>query len=163
MHAHLRRAIKVKRQKGFTYLTVLITIAIIAIVSTATIQVGAISQRRDAEEELLTIGLQFRAALASYAASSQPGQRQVPVSLQELLRDPRFAEPRRHLRKLYYDPLTGSQEWGVLKGPDANGNIGIIGIYSLSEETPIKVGNFDSMFESFSKKSSYRDWVFTKQ
>jgi type II secretory pathway pseudopilin PulG len=151
------------RETGFTYLTVLITIAIIGIVSTAAIQVGSIAQRRDAEEELLAIGMEFRAALASYAAASPPGQRQVPASMEELLRDPRFAEPRRHLRKLYFDPLTGTQEWGLLKGPDANGIIGIVGIYSLSEETPIKIGNFDSMFESFSKKTSYRYWVFTKQ
>jgi hypothetical protein len=37
---------------------------------------------------------------------------------------------------------------------------GIIGIYSLSTAKPIKIGNFETQFLSFTDKTIYADWVF---
>lgn len=145
------------RQAGFTYVGVLILLAIISLTATASLQVGAIAQRRAAEEELLEIGSQFRAALASYAAASPPGQKRSPSKLEELLRDARYPDTRRHLRKLYADPLTGKDDWGLLMAPDGGG---IIGVYSLSEDKPIKIGNFEPPYERFADKPSYRHWIF---
>jgi type II secretory pathway pseudopilin PulG len=142
---------------GFTYIGILILIAIIGIASAATLQVGSVLQRRVAEQELLAIGQEFQSALSSYANVTPPGQLRAPKTLQELLKDPRSPTPRRHLRKLYADPLTGKEEWGVVNSPDG---IGIIGIYSLSEARPIKIGNFDVAFKDFEDKTSYRDWKF---
>lgn len=147
-----------RRPCGFTYLGLLILVAILGITSTVSLQVGSILQRRAAEEELLRIGTEFRNALISYANATPVGQKHAPANLQELLKDPRYPNPRRHLRKLYADPLTGKSEWGIIEAPNG---LGIVGVYSLSEAQPIKIGGFDTPFQAFSGKTSYRDWIFT--
>jgi len=45
---------------------------------------------------------------------------------------------RRHLRRLYPDPITNSAERGLVKAPDG----GVMGVYSLSEQPVLKTGNF---------------------
>lgn len=145
------------RNGGFTYLGVVIMLAIISITAAAGVQVGAIVQRRMIEEELLVIGAEFRSALASYANATPNGQARTPRSLLDLLKDPRYPSTHRYLRKLYVDPVTGKSEWGTVPSPDG----GIIGVYSLSNLKPIKIGNFDVMFQNFEGKTSYRDWQFT--
>jgi type II secretory pathway pseudopilin PulG len=145
------------RAGGFTYLGLLIVIALIGLASTAALQVGVILQRRAAEEDLLAIGTEFRNALVSYANATPPGQKRFPASLQDLLKDPRYPNVRRHLRKLYVDPITGKAGWGTVMAPDGSG---IIGVYSLSTAPPIKIGNFDLTFQGFDGKTSYREWKF---
>ncbi|RJG05277.1 type II secretion system protein [Noviherbaspirillum cavernae] len=146
------------RANGFTYLGVLILVAVMGLVSTASVQVGVILQRRAAEEELLSIGMEFRNALTSYANATPTGKTTYPQSLQDLLKDPRYPNPRRHLRKLYADPLTGKEEWGTIAAPDGTG---IAGVYSLSNAVPIKIGNFPIPFQEFAGKNTYREWKFT--
>ncbi len=97
-------------------------------------------------------------SLVSYANATPNGQVRVPRSLQDLLKDPRYPNPRRHLRKRYADPITGKDEWGTVPSLDGTG---IIGVYSLSNAKPIKIGNFDVAFQNFEGKTSYRDWQFT--
>lgn len=143
--------------RGFAYLALLIAIAIIAVTAAATLQLGSILQRRVAEEELLSIGTEFRRALISYSSASPAGLPAAPQSLQDLLKDPRYPNIRRHLRKLYYDPLTGQQQWGTILAIDGKS---IIGIYSLSTATPIKISNFETQFQNFEGKTSYAGWVF---
>lgn len=145
------------RHDGFTYLGLLIFIAILAVTSAASVKVGALVQRRAAEEELLAIGHEMRIALISYANATPAGQMKQPTSLQDLLKDPRFPNPRRHLRRIYPDPITGTVDWGYLYA--ANGR-GIIGIHSLSLATPIKLAQFDSEFAGFEGKTSYAEWLF---
>jgi type II secretory pathway pseudopilin PulG len=145
------------RQSGFTYLSLMILVAIIGIATAATLQAGSALQRRAAEEELLAIGSEFQMALTSYENATPPGKKRAPDSLQELLKDPRYPNIRRHLRKLYPDPITGAEEWGVVQAPDGGG---IVGFYSLSEKPPIKIGNFDAAFADFAGKTSYREWKF---
>lgn len=146
------------RCAGFTYVSVLILAAIIGLTATTALQVGSIVERHAAEQELLAIGKEFRQALTSYAMISPPGHKRAPDSLQHLLRDRRFPVVQRHLRKLYADPLTGKEEWGLVMAPDGSG---IVGIHSLSQAAPIKIGNFEPLLQHFSDKSSYRQWVFT--
>ncbi len=142
---------------GFAFLSLLITIAIIGVVAAATLQLGSILQRRAAEEELLSIGAEFRHALMSYSDATPIGQSPAPPTLQALLKDQRYPNTRRHLRKLYFDPLTGRQQWGTLMSIDGKG---IVGIYSLSTGKPIKIGEFEPQFMGFANKTSYKDWVF---
>ena len=144
--------------RGFTYLSLIILVAIIGIVSATALQAGSVLQRREAEEELLSIGAEFRNALISYANATPMGQKQTPASLQDLLKDPRYPNPRRHLRKLYADPITGKEEWGLVQWQGEGG--GIIGVYSLSQDKPIKVGNFEPEFQDFTGKESYSEWKF---
>ena len=146
------------RNRGIAYLSLLIAIAIIGMAAAATFEMGAVLQRRVAEEELLAVGTEFRRALLSYAGSTPAGQPNNPPNLESLLKDPRYPNIRRHLRKMYYDPLTGMQKWGTVMSPDGKG---IIGIYSLAPGTPIKVGNFEPVYQSFEDKTTYADWIFT--
>jgi type II secretory pathway pseudopilin PulG len=152
-----RKECRPRRSDGFTYLGLIILVAIISIASAATLQMGSVVQRRAAEEELLEIGDEFRNALISYANATPAGQKRGPASLQDLLKDPRYPNPKRHLRKLYADPITGKDQWGIVEAIDGSG---IIGVHSLSEATPIKIDKFESAFLDFAGKTSYRDWRF---
>lgn len=140
---------------GFTYVGLLIFIAILGIASSTTVSLGALSERRQAEEELVAIGLSFQQALISYYKATPVGQSRHPSRLEDLLNDPRYPSTKRHLRKIHVDPLTGKPEWGVI---EMHG--GIIGIHSLSTAQPIKVGLFPTELASFEGKKQYAEWVF---
>jgi type II secretory pathway pseudopilin PulG len=147
-----------RRPHGFTYVGLIVLVAIIALVGAAGLKFGAIMQRRAAELALLDIGAQFSAALRSYADATPPGQPTQPRSLKELLKDPRFPNTRRHLRKIFADPITGKEEWGIVY---VSGNVGVAAVYSLSNAKPIKIGNFDERFPNFDNKAHLSDWKFT--
>lgn len=146
-----------RRQRGFTYLGLIILVAILGLVGAAGLKMGSLLQRQAAEQELLDIGAQFVDALQSYAGATPAGQPQHPPTLAALLRDPRFPQVRRHLRKLYVDPITGRAEWGLLYQP---GSQGIIGVHSLSSSAPLKVGNFEARFTGFEGRSHLSEWQF---
>jgi type II secretory pathway pseudopilin PulG len=146
-----------RAQAGFTYVALLIALAIVGMMAATSLQLGALMQRRAAEEALLVAGADFSAALDSYAKATPAGQPTAPASLNELLKDPRYPGVRRHLRKLWFDPLTGTQTWGLVMTPDGNG---VLGVYSLATARPIKVGNFPPRFQAFDGKASYGEWVF---
>jgi type II secretory pathway pseudopilin PulG len=146
------------RQGGFTYLGLVIFIAIIGMVGAATLKIGSLLQRAAAEEELLEIGAAFSAALQSYAAATPRGTPpQPPPTLQDLLKDPRFPGVRRHLRKIFVDPMTGKAEWGIVYLGDKKG---VLAVYSLSTAKPLKIANFDSRFQNFENKEKISDWKF---
>ena len=146
-----------RHQRGFTYVGLMIMVAILGIASAAALQTGALVQRRAAEEELLAIGMEFRNALISYANATPSGLPRAPASLYDLLRDPRYPGIRRHLRKMYADPITGKEEWGTVIAPDGSG---VIGVYSLSNAKPIKIAHFDSVLQDFEGRNSYQEWKF---
>ena len=117
--------------------------------------------QRDKEAELLFVGDEMRRAIASYYHRGPV--RQYPATLEDLLKDPRFPQPVRHLRQRYRDPVTNSAEWGLVL---AQGG-GIMGVYSLSEARPFKRANFAGANASFAdraealgEKITYRDWQF---
>ena len=146
-----------RRQAGFTYLGMIIFVFIIGMVGAATLKVGSLLQRAQAETELLEIGAQFSAALRSYAEATPRGQPPQPLSLQELLRDPRFPNPRRHLRKIFVDPVSGQAEWGLVRAGDGGR---ILGVHSLSQRQPLKLAKFDDRFPNFENKQHLADWKF---
>ncbi|MFZ6640831.1 type II secretion system protein [Undibacterium sp. TC4M20W] len=144
-------------QNGMAYLGLLLSVALLSIAALATMQVHSLMQRRAAEEDLLFIGQQYQQALLSYANASPLGVLRAPASLNELLRDPRYPMPRRHIRQLYLDPITLQADWGLILSPDGKG---IIGIYSKSERAPIKLAQFPATLKGFENKKSYQEWVF---
>jgi len=146
------------KQHGFTYVSVVILVTIIGLVGAASLRLGVTLQRAFAEQALLDIGMEYSNALASYAAATPQGQPNYPKSFAELLKDPRFPQLRRHLRRVYVDPMTGKAEWGIVKATE---NGGILGIYSLSKAAPIKIGNFPARFAAFEGRTSYADWKFS--
>lgn len=144
------------QQHGFGLLGLLILIAILGIVAASGVQIGTLLQRRAAEEELLFVGMEFQRALASYAAASPVGAPRGPASIDDLLRDPRFPGVRRHLRRVYVDPVTGGTRWGLIRGPDGR----IVAFHSLSEEPPIKQANFAAELQHLAQRSRYSEWTF---
>lgn len=151
-------AMRRQRPSGFAYLALLILLAVIGIASTATLTLGVLVQRRAAEEALLDIGLEFQRALASYIGSTPAGRAPYPVTLDDLLKDPRTPTLRRHLRKRYADPITGKPEWSLVAAP---GGQGFIGVHSLSAARPIKRANFNPALVDFDNKKTYAEWQFS--
>lgn len=149
-----------RHQCGFTYVALMIVVAILGLVAATSLQMGAVVQRSSAEQTLLDIGGEFSDALKSYAEATPAGQPNLPASLQDLLSDPRSVLIRRHLRKIYTDPITGSAEWGLIYLNEKNG---ITGVYSRSDGRPIKQAGFEARFAALEAGDvrSYRDWVFT--
>jgi type II secretory pathway pseudopilin PulG len=150
--------IRARRQAGFTYLGLIIFVTIIGLVGAATLKIGALLQRAAAEKELLDIGAAFGAALDSYAAATPQGASPYPPSLKELLKDPRVPGVRRHLRKIFVDPLTGKAEWGVVYLGE--GTTGVIAVHSLSTAKPLKVANFDNRFAGLDNADTISAWRF---
>ncbi len=144
------------RQHGFTYLVLLFMVAIMGAVLAATAMVWHTLAQRDKEQELLFVGHAFRRAIGLYYERTPGAAKQYPKKLDDLLEDKRQVSLARYLRKIYVDPLTASKEWGLVPGPGGT----LMGVYSLSRETPIKTGNFDKADQDFAGKGSYRDWRF---
>ena len=153
------RIMSERQAAGFAYLGLLIMLAVIGIVGATALQIGKAIHRRAAEEALLDIGLEFGQALESYRRATPVGQPDAPFDLKDLLKDPRHPGAVRHLRKIFDDPMTGNSEWGISRSEDTKR---IEGVYSLSDDRPIKVANFDFRYQGFEGKSSYRQWVFTR-
>jgi type II secretory pathway pseudopilin PulG len=141
--------------RGFAYIALLVLIAILTGASAAALSAGSTIQRRAAEEELLFVGSQFRQAFRSYYESAVSVPR-YPPNLEALLKDPRATVGKRHLRKVYADPLTGKAEWGLIQAPGG----GIMGVYSVAEGVPIKQAGFTKDLSSFENRTSYREWEF---
>ena len=147
---------RIRRESGFTYLTVLFIVAILMTGLALAGQVWETVARREKEADLLFVGNQYRTAIALYYERTPGGVKSYPRTLQDLLKDPRSPSTQRYLRKLYPDPF-GSKEWGLVKAPDG----GIAGVYSLSEEKPLKTGNFKLRDAGFESAQRYADWKFT--
>lgn len=148
---------RVDLQAGFTYLWVLLSVAFLATGLALAAETYSVSQQREQEKELLRIGHEFRAAIGSYHAvvRGESGTHEYPISLDDLLKDNRAANVRRHLRKIYADPLTGKAEWGLVT---VGGRI--VGIHSMSLKLPIKQRGFDTDDAGFQGRSSYAHWQF---
>jgi type II secretory pathway pseudopilin PulG len=146
----------VRHQQGFTYIALLIVVALIgAGLATKGVAWGNLGQR-EKEADLLFIGQEFREAIALYYLRS-PGQvQEYPKSLDDLMADTRFANTQRYLRKVYRDPMTGKAEWGLVLTPAGR----IMGVHSLSREEPMKTGNFRETDREFSDSRYYADWRF---
>lgn len=141
---------------GFTYITLLAIIAIMGIVLGTVGEVWHMALKREKEQELLFVGDQYRRAIGLYYEHSPaPGSR-YPAHLEDLLMDPRYPSTQRYLRKIYPDPVSGSDNWGLVKGPEGE----IFGVYSPSEEEPMKKSNFSLVDRNFEGRTKYMDWVF---
>jgi type II secretory pathway pseudopilin PulG len=143
---------------GYTYLGLLM---LIALMGTALAQVGMVwhtDAQRNREAELLFAGEELRRAIGSYFESARPsdGKKEFPEKLEDLLEDDRFIPARRHLRRIYRDPMTGGFDWGLVLTPEKR----IAGVHTLSENKPIKRTGFGVFTESFAAAQSYAEWKF---
>ena len=141
-----------RRYHGFTYLGLLIAIAMLGIALSAVGVVWSTQIRRDKEVELLYAGGQIRQAIGRYHAIGG----QFPQALADLLEDKRSPVPRRYLRRIYPDPMTAGVDWQLILAPGG----GILGVASSSRGKPIKVAGFSGLDAAFENAECYCDWKF---
>lgn len=146
------------RQRGYTYVMVLVAIAVMGVFAGVASRVTARIVQSDKEAELLFRGQAYRDAIARYRAVDG----RYPRSLNDLLKDPRSSQ-RVHLRELYTDPMADAHDraredggWRLLRAPDG----GIAGVASRSTAQPLKQANFPKGLEKFDGVQSYAEWVF---
>jgi type II secretory pathway pseudopilin PulG len=139
-------------QAGFTYVGLLVAVVLVGLMLTAASRVWSVSEQRERETQLLFVGDEIRAAIAMYYAFGH----HYPQSLQDLLGDPRSTLPRRYLRRLYRDPMTGDADWTLVPAPGG----GIMGVASSSKLTPIKRTGFTQIDMSFENADCYCYWQF---
>lgn len=146
---------RTSQETGFTYVIVMLTVAVAAVVATRALEGSAAAQRAISEAELLYVGALYRDAIRSYHDKSPGVVPEYPASLDDLLEDKRMSTLRRHLRKPLRDPITGSLKWGEVR---VDGRI--VGVYSLSDRRPQKQGGFGRDDAGFETAATYRDWKF---
>jgi len=140
-----------KAQRGFTYMAFLLFIAVAGAGLAAYGELASHAAQREKEAELLFRGEQYRDAIASYYKKEQ----RYPAKLADLVEDKRYPMPVHHLRRLYKDPVTGG-DFGMVEAPGG----GVMGVFSRSEEEPVKTGNFSTKNQAFNEKRKYEDWKF---
>lgn len=142
-------------QRGFTYIGLLMMIAVSGIGLAALGEAWHTASQREKEKELLFAGGQIQAAITRYYQQTPSPIKQYPAKLEDLLLDKRGPKPQHHLRRIYIDPMTASRNWGLIKEQER-----IVGVYSRSNARPFKQDGFDEAQQAFSGAESYRDWEF---
>ncbi len=143
--------------KGFTYISLLFAIVIIGVSLSAIGRQWSLIDRADKEEELLFRGDQFVRAIDAYYKSAHGQANLYPKTFDHLLKDPRSLTPRRYLRKIYKDPLTGKADWiPIIEKKSGR----IKGVKSRSDNPPLKEDDFPERYKYFKGKGSYSEWEF---
>ena len=151
-----RRSPRNPHMRGAVLIGLLMLVALTGLAFSQFSQSWADQRRRDKEDELLFVGRQFRQALQSYYDGSPGPGKHFPATLEELVSDPRFPRPVRHLRRMYADPIDPGSAWGLIRiGPQ------IIGVYSQAAGEPVKRADFDADFAAFNGAASYDQWKFS--
>lgn len=142
-------------QRGAILMMLMITVVIMGLAAGLAGQTWRDTMQRAREAELIWRGQQYQQAVASYYAVKHGPQNMLPSKLEHLLRDPRFPNVVKHLRKLYDDPMTG-EDWELVKDPAEK----ILGVRSTSALEPFKQDGFPKVLEKLEGKSSYQEWEF---
>lgn len=143
-------------EKGFTYIGVLIIVAIIGLTLALASTLWSFAQQRQKEQELIFVGNQFRQAIGQYYERSPGSVKIYPRTLEDLLQDNRYVSIQRYLRRIYRDPITGIAEWGLVMAPEG----GVMGVHSNSDMKPIKEASFLGVNAGFEDGKKYSDWRF---
>jgi type II secretory pathway pseudopilin PulG len=158
---------RLSSQRGMTLFTVLFAVMVIGLMLGLAGQTWSQVMQREREEELLFRGDQYRRAIESYYAIGHGGQGNYPRSLDDLLKDPRSLETKRHLRKLYLDPFTNEKfeligAGGTVEGESVTAqSIGRIkGVRSTSPLAPFRQDGFPEEYAAFKGASHYNKWEF---
>ncbi|CAD5373341.1 Type II secretion system protein [Rubrivivax sp. A210] len=153
-----RRRGQGERERGMVLMGVLVALALAALLAAQAGQRLADTRQREAEEELLFVGDQYRRAIESYWLQSPGGRRNLPRRVDDLLNDTRFPVPRRHLRKAWADPLEPGRPWGLVRQGE-----GLVGVYSEAPGTPFRQAGPELGLPGFEGASRYADWRFLAQ
>lgn len=154
-HRKLHREITARAERGAVLLMVLVTVVVTGLTAGIAGQSWRSIVQQAKEEELLWRGQQYRSAIESYFQTRQGARNMYPRELDDLVRDNRFPEPVRHIRRLYQDPMTG-EDWVVIKASDG----GIAGVRSTSRLRPFRQKGFAKELAALEGSNSYQDWEF---
>ncbi len=147
------------RQHGFTFIALLAALAVFSAGSLAFSALWSESVRREREVDWLRAGDAYAKAIKSHFDSSPGTVKQYPITLDDLLQDLRFAGVRRHLRRVYPDPLAPGQAWVLIRGHDG----GIIGVHSSAPGRPRTQSNLPATAVVSGPIRSYSDVRFMHQ
>jgi hypothetical protein len=142
-----------RRQQGFSYVVVMFLVAFLAIASVRALENAKVAEKRDKEAQLLWTGMEYRKAIAKYHAHAMGAKYAKELKELEYLA---LVNPIRPLRKQYRDPITGSKDWGLVR----NEKDEIVGVYSKSQQAPLKRDGFPPELANFAGAKSYSDWKF---
>lgn len=142
-------------ERGAALLMVLVAVVVIGLAAGIAGQSWRSVVQRAKEADLLWRGKQYRAAIESYYLTRQGVRSMYPRKLEDLVRDDRFPEPVKHIRRLYKDPITG-EDWAIIKAPDG----GIAGVRSTSSLRPFRQKGFAEELTALEGSDSYQDWEF---
>ncbi|NKI97725.1 type II secretion system protein [Rhizobacter sp. SG703] len=142
---------------GFTYVLVLLLVALMGLGLAVAGPRWSDAAQREREDELLRIGSLYAQAITRYHEASPGSLKQYPPSLDSLLQDTRYVGTRRHLRKLYTDPMQPGQPFALVRGADG----GIRGVHSTSEAQPLhsSLPPMDGVAD-MPPASKYSQWIF---
>ncbi|HFK7188288.1 hypothetical protein [Serratia odorifera] len=144
-------------QGGFTYLFVLLALTVLALALLKSQEMIKVHHHQQQEDELLFRGEQIRQAINSYQQASYANGC-YPPGFDALLVDARGGKKNYHLRRWFVDPLTGSQQWGMVH--DQKGRW--IGVHSQGHGRPLRKDGFGSHVDEdkFKRATDYSEWVF---
>jgi type II secretory pathway pseudopilin PulG len=146
------------RQRGFLLVSLMVALLVMGLAFTLASEPWAHSLQRERELELIQVGHAYEQAIESYYHATPGPIKLLPMKLDDLVTDNRFATPRRHLRKMYRDPLDPTLEWGLLRAGQR-----IQGIYSLAPGQPIRQAGFTGRHSHLNGATLYADWRFYYQ
>jgi type II secretory pathway pseudopilin PulG len=145
-----------RAQRGFTYLAAMVLVALLGAGLAAYGETWTHAQQRGKEAELIWIGNQFREAIGLYYQRTPGAVKHFPRNLDDLLEDKRFLTRQRYLRRLYADPFTGKNEWGLVQAPGG----GIAGVYSRAEGRSIGRAVIGRGVATLPHGVAYKEWKF---
>jgi len=105
-------------QRGFTYLGVLLAVALIGLGLAVASEVWSTTAHRQRMEQLRWVGQQYVQAIGSYYETTPGPAKVFPKSIEALLEDKRVSFVRRHLRRPFANPLSGRMDWILVRAPD---------------------------------------------
>ena len=141
-----------QRQRGFTLAELAMVCALMAILAGVAMPTARFMVKREREAELRLDLREMRDAIDEYKRMADQGMIQVdlgtegyPKTLEELVTGVQVVgqkTPRKFLRKVPMDPMTGKPEWGLRSyqdEPDSTtwGGQNVYDVYSLSEATAL--------------------------
>jgi hypothetical protein len=129
-----------------------ISLLIASLVLTFLLGTGGFQTYWSKERRLIAAADEIVTALKAYRDASPGTAKEFPLELADLKRDPRMLSEKLYLGDFPLDPITMTQEWGILR----NKEIRVIGVRSLSNDSPTL---FAKIF-SFRGGEKYSDWKF---
>lgn len=148
-----------QREAGFTYVVAMLLVAAVSVLALRGTELTVTREMRVKETQLLDVGTAYYMAIKSYYDNSPGSKKMFPPTLEALLLDARTTTVKRHLRRLYHDPITGAAKWGIVAAPDG----AVMGVYSLSPRRPVKTAGFPFSVRVKENAMRYQEWQFVYQ